>query len=242
MRNVVLLLLLANFGVWAVFSWVIQEPAAQPPYDGPGITLLRELPRAQASDSEARFPAGSAQLANEFGVNADGSAIDAEQTAASSLDGRCISIGPFLGQDEADAAMATLLDAGFEPGRTIREAEVWDGYWVYIDQLESTEAAREVEADLANNGLEDSYILPDSDSGILISLGVFSETTRAMNLAERVRDMGYEATIADSLTTRETHWLDIMLTNEESVALELLQAPGTISRLEQLACAGDSAV
>jgi hypothetical protein len=256
-RNVVLLLLLANFGVWAVFSWVIQEPPVRPTYDGPGITLLRELPRDGTPSSETGIPAEPRQPANQIPLDSGSPEGNAEfpgatddepligldeQIAALSRPGPCISIGPFREPAEADVAMATLADAGFEPRRTIREAEVWEGYWVFIGQLGSAEAAREIEADLADNGIDDSYILPSSDSGILISLGVFSETTRAMNIAERAREIGYEPTIADSMTTQETYWLDIMLTDQQSVALELLQAPGRISRLEQMACADDAAI
>ena len=79
-------------------------------------------------------------------------------------------------------------------------------------------------------------MIPNSDSGTLLSLGVFSEIARAASQAARVDELGYEATIADSMQTTETQWLDVTLTSEQSIVLELLQAPGTISRLEQRPC------
>ena len=251
MRNIVLMLLLANFAVWALFNWVIAEPPVRSAYDGPSIKLISEVesrnePAAVAAVTETPAlavaePDEAAQL-NTATNDAAGATSIVEQdepvavSTANSAAGRCIAIGPFPEVAEAETAMATLVEAGFEPTRTIREAEVWDGYWVFVGQIPNIEAARTIRAELVDDGLEDAYILPNSDSGILISLGVFSETTRAMSLAARVRAIGYEATIADSMTTRETHWLEVMLSSEESVALELLQAPGRISRLEQLAC------
>lgn len=277
MRNLVLILALANLGVLAVFSWVIERPPPSPEYDGPGITLLRELDpdapiarsvlaarqaAAPSSVSAARLPvddesgnqastpidASSPPDANPPG-NADsvvGEFAGVEQTVEQPLLadqdevtgtelGRCISIGPFQEAANADAAMDTLVDAGFEPSRATREKEVWDGYWVYIEQIGDIATARSVQADLADNGIEDTQIV-STDSGNLLSLGVFSEITRAGSQAERVNQVGYEATIADNLTTTETLWLDVTLTSEQSLALDMLQAPGRISRLEFQSC------
>jgi hypothetical protein len=280
LRNLVLILALANLGVLAVFSWVIERPPPSPEYDGPGITLLRELDpdapiarsvlaarqaAAPSSVSAARLPvddesgnqastpidASSPPDANPPG-NADsvvGEFAGVEQTVEQPLLadqdevtgtelGRCISIGPFQEAANADAAMDTLVDAGFEPSRATREKEVWDGYWVYIEQIGDIATARSVQADLADNGIEDTQIV-STDSGNLLSLGVFSEITRAGSQAERVNQVGYEATIADNLTTTETLWLDVTLTSEQSLALDMLQAPGRISRLEFQPCLVD---
>ena len=252
MRNIVLALLLANFAVWALFNWVIDEPPFREAYDGPSITLISEVaPRLDSAGvaPSAAFEAAApteAVASDRLSAEADAAALAAAslptevpeltERAADSSFGRCIAIGPFPQVAEAESAMATLVEAGFEPTRTIREAEVWEGYWVYVGAIDNLDSARSIRDELVNNGLDDAYILPNADSGILISLGVFSETTRAMALTARVRQIGYEATIADSMATRETHWLEVMLSSEESVALEVLQAPGRISRLEQLAC------
>jgi hypothetical protein len=149
---------------------------------------------------------------------------------------RCISIGPFSDVPGADAAMAVLAEAGFAPTRSIREVEVWDGYWVYIAQIDGVTAARAIQADLAENGLDDTQVISGTERGTLLSLGVFSEITRAGAQAERVNRIGYEATISDNLATRETQWLDVMLNDAQSIELESLQAPGQISRLELLPC------
>lgn len=234
MRNIILLLLLANFGVWAFFSWVVSDAPVSESYSGPGITLLREL------SPEERRSIASATGASEPDFVTPPNDPEARSANVVGAPGRCISIGPFAEADDADAAMETLLEAGIEPTRTTREAQVWDGYWVYVGEIESMDQAREIQAELAAIDLDDTLVLPNSESGILISLGVFSETVRAMNLAERVRELGFEATIADSLSTTETHWLDVTLTSDESIALELLQEPGRISRLEQMACVDEN--
>jgi hypothetical protein len=253
-RNLVLILLLANLGVWAVFAWVADEPSPSPVYQGTGITLLRELDPA-APITRAAAPPATAPVT-------DGGAADIDPAAAAGAEslpddlpagetpfasepatvsgtafGRCVSIGPFPTETAADSAFETLTEAGFEPLRAVRESEVWDGYWVYIGQVGNLAAARTVQAELAGIGLGDTQIVSTAGSGNLLSLGVFSEITRAGAQAERVNRIGYEAIIADNLSTAETQWLDVTLTSEQSLALDMLQAPGQISRLEMQNCA-----
>lgn len=274
LRNVFLLLLLANLGALAVFNWVIERPEPSPEYDGPGLTLLRELdpntpiarPNTGQLELESAAPVEGDLEQDSFSAEDSASpdvATDEDLEAAEEIESapapapaeevadtdelpqaavefsRCISIGPFA--DEADSAQAnnTLIEAGFEPSSTIRENEVWDGYWVYIGQIEDLASARAIQAELAQRGLEDTQVISSAESGNLLSLGVFSEITRAGSQSERATELGYEATIADNMTTRETYWLDIELTSEQSVALEMLQAPGQISRLETLDCASE---
>jgi hypothetical protein len=270
MRHLVLVLVLANLGILAVFAWFVDEPVPSPEYDGPGITLLRELdpntpiaravtgvPQVAASLNEAASPnpaepesqpdddppsnesappdvPASAAATNELAIEA---VIAAEPTEITGTElGRCVSIGPFPTEAVAESAFDTLVEAGFEPERAVREVEVWDGYWVYIGQVGDLAAARLVQAELAGDGLDDTQIVSTTGNGNLLSLGVFSEITRAGAQAERVNRIGYEATIADNLTTTDSQWLDVTLTSEQSLALDMLQAPGQISRLELLDC------
>lgn len=269
LRSLFLLLLLANLGVLAVFSWIVDEPAARPVYDGPSITLLREVDPASLDAPAASPPAleperlpesssGGAESAESESTERTGStervaagapAADlavAEPDESVVLTGQpggdqCISIGPFALPTEADTALEALTAAGFDPVPTTRETQVWDGYWVFIEEIEDQAAARDIAADLAANGITDTQVIASSDRGTLLSIGVFSDISRAGTQAERVNRVGYEATIADSLRSTQTHWLDVVLTSEESIALDLLQEPGRISRLEQRACgaAGD---
>jgi hypothetical protein len=270
MRHLVLVLVLANLGVLAVFAWFVDEPVPSPEYDGPGITLLRELdpntpiarsvaavPQAAAPSVEADSPNAAEpeapvddnrsanESANESAPPAETTsaelaaeaAIAAEQVEITGTElGRCVSIGPFPTEAAAESAFDTLVEAGFEPERAVREVEVWDGYWVYIGQVGDLAAARLVQAELAGDGLDDTQIVSTAGNGNLLSLGVFSEITRAGAQAERVNRIGYEATIADNLTTADTEWLNVTLTSEQSLALDMLQAPGQISRLELLDC------
>lgn len=273
LRSLCLLLVLLNLGLLAVFAWFVVEPAPRPPYDGPGITLLREIDPAAmrgdgatrpgpAADAVAEAPAagneagpgeidpaaGDGELEPAAGDGEPAATDDGElalsdteiATVGPGADG-CISIGPFALPTEADAAMATLTSAGFAPRRSTRETEVWDGYWVYIERIASQAEARAIAAELAENGIGDTQVIASSERGTLLSIGVFSDIARAVVQADRVNDVGYAATIADSMRTTQTHWLEVVLTSEDSIGLDLLAAPGRISRLEQRACDPEAA-
>ena len=45
MRNVFLVLVLVNLVVLAYMQWVVERPEPRAPFEGPGITLLREADR-----------------------------------------------------------------------------------------------------------------------------------------------------------------------------------------------------
>ena len=261
LRNLVLLLVLVNLGVLALFQWFVARPEPRPPYRGPGITLLREVDREMVNAvllslrEEASAPRNPAPGRNG-GESPEVDITELERidlsAAAGEPDGvvadgavtsvtRCTSIGPYLETAEADAAIATLIASGFEPTRRSTASQVWQGYRVYVDRAGAEAVGGEVVAALRENGFDATPVVASTGERSLISLGVFSDIASAGAAVERVGELGYEATIADSMTTAETYWLDVSLAANESIDVELLQAPGEISRLEQLPCLGTGA-
>lgn len=150
--------------------------------------------------------------------------------------GVCMSVGPFSELGQVTAAAANLREDGFAPRQRVGEGEIWAGYWVYIERIDSVAAARPMLEPLHDAGLEDAYIIPDSDSGILISLGIFSEIVRASRVREQVRELGFEATIADRVRSATVFWIDVDLPPGDTLDFERLQPPGRIVRLEQRPC------
>ena len=256
MRNLVLLLVLLNLGVLAWFSWVRPAPENVAPYDGPGITLLRELdadapivvaarssqvPAAASSDFPVEDPPLDTPLESlevtEQSAAPEGEAVEAVEpdapVAASTV---CVAVGPFTETVQAETAVATLNARGIPASLKVEQQEIWEGYWVYVAGMPSIAAANAALARLAANGIADAYVIPNSDSGILISLGVFSELARAGTQAERAGRFGLSPTITERVRTEETRWIELEMDGEESQVLELLQEPGRISRLEQREC------
>lgn len=266
MRILVFGLVLANLGLLAWTHWIAPPPAVAPPYDGPGMTLLRELdPNTPALAIEmpdvAVVPPGAANavvaelsapdiLAAESApdplVESEGdsaatlpadaaTALPVDTAAAPSL-AACVAVGPFIDPDITADAAATLAAAGLEPAPTQSEEEVWDGYWVYVEQIESRAAANEILDTLADNGIEDAYMIPNSDSGILISIGVFSRIERASTVTRQVGGLGIEPTITERTRLADTTWFEVVVDSDSTDLPGLLQTPGQISRLSLRAC------
>ena len=149
---------------------------------------------------------------------------------------RCVSVGPFRELSQAATAAATLRASGFSPTQRAGEGDVWVGYWVYIGQIPSVEEAELVLSVLKQNDIDDSYVIPQSDSGTIVSLGVFTEIARAGNRREAASELGFDTTIADRTRRATVYWIDVFLEPGQLIDFEQLQPRGRIIRLEQVSC------
>jgi cell division septation protein DedD len=264
MRNLFLVLVLANlaFAAWhAWFSPVAVTPSVS---DVPTIMLASEFPVAEEEvvappiveaelESLASAPApgaGNAPLDNaplEAAPEQEAPAADtaavvevtppADAAVADDAPRACVSVGPFRELSQAATAAANLRGTGLEPLQRVGEGDIWVGYWVYLSAIPTLADAETILARLKENGITEAYVIPSSDSGTLISLGVFTEVARAGNRLSAARDLGYEATISDRTRRGTVYWVDVLLAPGQTLDFDALQPPGRIVRLEQRPCA-----
>jgi len=255
-RNLFLALVLANLAFAAWHLWFSQPPravhVADP--DVPGITLVSELPaelKALPSVAEAESgargeapvtaPAVAAErAADEPAVPGAQAANDSPPPVAASADAaagpHCSSVGPFRELAQAATAAANLRAGGYQPAQRVAEGDIWIGYWVYIDAIDTEARANEVLAKVRDAGITDSYVIPNSDSGSLVSLGVFSEISGVSRRRDEVRALGFEPKIVDRTRRATVYWVDVVLTGDQTLDFDSLQTPGRIVRLEQRKC------
>ena len=86
-------------------------------------------------------------------------------------------------------------------------------------------------------GITDSYVIPNSDSGNLVSLGVFSEISGVSRRRDQVRALGFEPKVVDRTRRATVYWVDVMLAAGQTLDFDSLQPSGRIIRLEQRECA-----
>jgi hypothetical protein len=266
MRNIFLALVLANLAFAAWHMWFAQPPPpvrTEDP-DLPTITLVKELPAdvaevqgANATDADAAAaaateqaepitaggltppPAADAALAPTPAISA--SAAEPGEPAppearAGAAAAPCSSVGPFRELAQAATAAANLRAAGYEPTQRVAEGDIWIGYWVYLEAIATVREANEIVERIRANGIADSYVIPNSDSGNLISLGVFSEISGVTKQRDRVRELGYEPKVVDRTRRATVYWVDVLLKEGQALDFDALQTPGRIIRLEQRAC------
>jgi hypothetical protein len=224
----------------------------------PGITLVSELPAdlhsagsvndAQLNPADSAPPVEAPKAAPKVAAAAPApapvvvtrpprEAVAAAPNTPDSGAGRCTTIGPFRELSQAATAAATLRMAGFEPQQRVADGDIWIGYWVYIQAIPSVDEANKVLAKVRESGITDSYVIPNSDSGNLVSLGVFSEISGVSRRRDEVRALGFEPHVVDRTRRATVYWVDVTPRADQSIDFESLQPPGRIMRLEQRPCA-----
>jgi hypothetical protein len=255
MRHLFLMLVLVNLGFAAWSAWFAPSVRGGRPADEglPTLTLVSEVPvdLRSAGDvvDEPTAQDAPAQAAADAPAEAaarsepDTAPAAGEETAAlppAEAEARCTSVGPFRELSQAAAAVATLRGAGHQPTQRVVEGEVWSGYWVYIPAIpteqEANETLAKVREGVRDARIPDAYVIRNSDSGNLVSLGVFSEISGVSRLRDEVRALGFEPQVVDRTSRATVYWIDIALAPDQSLDFESLQPPGRIIRLEQRAC------
>ncbi len=245
MRNIFLALLLANLGFAAWSAWLAPtEPSGRPVDDGlPQLTLVSEVPADRRSSGTVTEPAEPGEAALADAAARAGAVPPSERPPAAetppspaTADTRCTSVGPFRELSQAATAAATLRSSGYQPEQRVAEGDVWIGYWVYIPAIATEQLANEILAKVRAVGISDSYVIPNSDSGNLVSLGVFSEISGVSRRRDQVRALGLEPQVVDRTRRATVYWIDIELDPSQALDFDALQPPGRIIRLEQRDC------
>ena len=257
MRHLFLALVLMNLAFAAWSAWFApSEHVGRPANEGlPALTLVSEVPAdlhggaatetaGAETPNSAEQPAADAAANTPPSVQPDAVAAAAEGGAtaqqAAETEARCTSIGPFRELSQAAAAAATLRGEGFQPQQRVAEGEIWSGYWVYIPAIptetEANETLAKVREGVREARIPDAYVIRNSDSGNLVSLGVFSEITGVSRLRDEVRALGFEPQVVDRMSRATVYWIDIALAPGQALDFDALQPPGRIIRLEQRAC------
>jgi hypothetical protein len=194
MRVAFLVLVLANLGFAAWHAW----------FSAPEIIVRPIRPDAASIQlyADARTQ-GAVSAQAEPGPDSSASARRTQERIS------CISIGPLSNRVDVDDAMRILSAGGFRSTQRVSPGEVWLGRWVYIDAIDTQAEANEIVDRLAQNGIEEAYVIADGNNGNIVSLGVFSVAARARQRFADAQALGYMPTVTDRTQPGEVFWLDV---------------------------------
>jgi hypothetical protein len=189
-RLVFFALLFLNLAYFAWAHW-IDAPRAPPVNEAiahlPQLKMAGELP-----PDERPQPPNSAQ-----------------KTAVSDTTS-CLSVGPFVDLASSAQAEALLKAKGFDPRQRAEHGQVAVGYWVYVSGLASQAEADRALVALENHGIKDARVMPETaDAGRRLSLGFYSERSRAERRVQSVRQAGLNAEIAERKLPGTLYWVDL---------------------------------
>jgi hypothetical protein len=216
-RFIFFALLFINLAYFAWAHW-IDVPRAAPVNEAighlPRLRMADELPPAE------RSPPHSGQ-----------------RTALNDATG-CLSVGPFVDLASSAQAVGLLKAKGFDPRQRTEPGPVAVGYWVYAGGLASSADVDRALVALERNGIKDALVMPASaEAGRRLSLGLYSERSRAERRAEAVRQAGINAEITERKVPGMLYWLDLTPPPETStVSLQGLFSDGGNSHIVVQPC------
>jgi hypothetical protein len=221
MRNFFLLILLINLLAYAYQSWIIEpDISVEPTYlaqDVPDL-LLASVP-------------GEIRLAEEGFVDAPKD-IPIENKQAY----RCMRIGPFPRETDADAVRLALQKQEATVRQTAKEGRVWVGYWVQTAGQGSRSGAEKARNSLIKGGMPDVYILPDNEN-YRISLGVFRLRASADQVVSQAQKRGFDSRVVERYQPGTNFWLLARIPGDRSLKPgDLKSISGQILRTENMLC------
>ena len=128
---------------------------------------------------------GEAQLPMSPKVNAPRLELVNESRPVTAGNGSCVTVGPFATNELAARARQTLSDSGYPSMPREVATREFDGYWVYLESPPTESGERRLLDRLKKGGIADAQAMGELGSR-RISLGVFSDETRAAAQSERV--------------------------------------------------------
>jgi hypothetical protein len=217
MRKAFFALVVANILYFAWAQWIDVTPS--PPVN----ESLAKLPRLKLLEG---FP--------QAGRATDDGALAAARTVPA----RCLSVGPFAALEESARAATLLRARGFDPRQRAEEGHASEGFWVYVSGMKSEDEAVRALTALEHNGIKDAVVMPETaDAGRRLSLGLYSERTRAERRAEAVRQAGLNAEVAERKFPGTVYWVDLSpQPGMSSVPIQDLFAQGVSSHIAVQPC------
>jgi hypothetical protein len=177
---------------------------------------------------------GEAQLPLSPKVNAPRLELVNESRPVASGNGSCVTVGPFASTELAARARRTLSDSGYPSTPREVPTREFDGYWVYLESPPTESGERRLLDRLKKGGIADAQAMGELGAR-RISLGVFSDETRAAAQSERVAKLQLLPQIEAREKEGTAIWLDLAL-KSDSPPLEGQKFPAGDAELEFRAC------
>lgn len=198
MRNLLLILLLANILYW---MWgMLSNEATQP-----GVALLEASELGPPIN--VKTERDSASVASVGAVLGSG-----EPSALEAVVGRaCVTIGPFRDNTDADSAVLVYTSEGMNAVLRPTRAQIFVGHWVQIRNVASDEEGNEMLAKLQAAGLSDAYLVRTDDEGLKVSLGLFGDLERAEKIELEARSLDLNPEISPRTRESDVYFVDIGL-------------------------------
>ena len=189
------LLVVANLLIVGLFSSAraVPEPiSSRPPASEPQLRLLAELsaPQRLALDERHRATLRAAQVAAEAQAAAEIAAAQAAEMAALV----CRMWGPYGTQSAYNKLQEHLTNIADSVEIRTSQIQGSPDYLVYVDTESNIDTAKRMQRELKSQSME-AYVMSGGLFVNALSVGVFSERSRAENQRRKAEKLGYKVAI-----------------------------------------------
>lgn len=257
MRNLMLLLILANLGVFSWHAWFADSDASDLQgrvvvQAGPSLLLVGETNAPEVPAAEVVATTDSDDL-NDTAVAVPEEVLDtaqgddvattlslAEQATATTTGPDtdivalvCVTLGPLDQETTAVLLREQLAANGFAASISSTGGQIRSGYWVYLPPFGTRAEALRTQDQLREKGVEDLFIVTGDEQRNAISLGLFSTADRADQRAAQIGRLGYSPRIAERFRDATVYWLNWRESPDATLSPDMLRAPGVTEILPE---------
>ena len=176
-----------------------------------GIKLSSDsftIPRAEASSNRI--------IRSDLPVISLIAELPAVALQLSASPAQCFTIGPMQSSNEIQQLKIQLAEYISGSEERISKAQVDQGFWVYMDALNSRAEALEIGNELGSMGLTDYYVIASGNIENGISLGLYADERNARNRQISLQALGFNARVEARYETVDHYWLDYQLVQGSS--------------------------
>ena len=120
----------------------------------------------------------------------------------------CYTLGPFREMKTLRTVTREIKDFVIEASFRSREEQEQSMFRVYLKPVGGKREAKALIKQLVSKNIRDYFIITDGPNKNGISLGYFSEKSRAQRHAARVRKSGFDAVVEPVFRSYTIYWLD----------------------------------
>jgi hypothetical protein len=228
-RTAFFALLLVNLVFMAWAHWIdvpLEPPVNQADARLPQLVLTSEAPARFAAAVQVPAPTVSPTVS------------EASAPTATPAARRCVSVGPFNDLAQEAHAISLLQERGFTPQQRTEEGDIRDGFWVYVGGIKTAADETKTLRALQDAGIADAHAMAAADDGRRVSVGLFTDRSRAERRARVVQHLGFSPDIVDRHRSGTIYWVDLDLgTSDAAVPTEgLAPADQGGSRIQVRVC------
>jgi len=153
-------------------------------------------------------------------------------------DRECYTIGPLENEDDISALSDWFSAQGSQATLRNDERREVDSTWVFIEPLESREAADARVQEMLAASIDDIYVIPRGDMANAISLGLYSQSETLQRRISQLEERGFVPSVLPRYRTVTASWFDVTASAARPMTVAVLDQIFPHLTIRQVACAG----